>query len=92
MMHDDAAAAAGQYLYPDALLRALRRRGLETTGLRDLGPEDVAEAMTWPGIIGLGEMMNFPGVANAIRQDAGRNRSDPACRQDRGRALCFSLT
>ena len=36
--------------------------GLETTG-HELGPEDVAEAMTWPGIIGLGEMMNFPGVA-----------------------------
>ncbi|MEM6661733.1 MAG: adenine deaminase [Pseudomonadota bacterium] len=38
--------------------------GLETTGV-ELGPEEVAEAMTWPGIIGLGEMMNFPGVANA---------------------------
>ena len=38
--------------------------GLETTGV-ELGPEDVAQAMTWPGIIGLGEMMNFPGVAHA---------------------------
>ena len=38
--------------------------GLETTGF-ELGPEDVAEAMSWPGIIGLGEMMNFPGVAAA---------------------------
>jgi adenine deaminase len=37
--------------------------GLETTGM-ELGPEDVAEAMTWPNIIGLGEMMNFPGVIN----------------------------
>jgi adenine deaminase len=36
--------------------------GLETTGW-EITPEDVAEAMTWPGIIGLGEMMNFPGVA-----------------------------
>jgi adenine deaminase len=35
--------------------------GLETPGA-SLGPEEVAEAMTWPGIIGLGEMMNFPGV------------------------------
>jgi len=35
--------------------------GLETTGA-ELGPADVAEAMTWPNIIGLGEMMNFPGV------------------------------
>lgn len=37
---------------------------LETPGAA-IGPEDVAEAMTWPGIIGLGEMMNFPGVINA---------------------------
>lgn len=36
--------------------------GLETTG-HEITPEDVAEAMGWPGIIGLGEMMNFPGVA-----------------------------
>ena len=35
--------------------------GLETPGA-SLGPEEVAEAMTWDGIIGLGEVMNFPGV------------------------------
>jgi adenine deaminase len=35
--------------------------GLETPGAQ-IGPAEVAEAMTWPGIIGLGEMMNFPGV------------------------------
>ncbi|MDH3262958.1 MAG: adenine deaminase [Paracoccaceae bacterium] len=35
--------------------------GLETTGF-EISAEDVAEAMGWPGIIGLGEMMNFPGV------------------------------
>lgn len=35
--------------------------GLETPGAT-LGPAEVAEAMTWPNIIGLGEMMNFPGV------------------------------
>lgn len=35
--------------------------GFETPGAV-LGPTEVAEAMTWPGIIGLGEMMNFPGV------------------------------
>ncbi len=35
--------------------------GLETTGF-EITPEDVAEAMGWPGIVGLGEMMNFPGV------------------------------
>ena len=37
--------------------------GLETTGV-ELGPKDVVEAMTWPNIVGLGEMMNFPGVVN----------------------------
>jgi adenine deaminase len=35
--------------------------GFETPGV-ELGPTEVAEAMTWPGIIGLGEMMNYPGV------------------------------
>ena len=37
--------------------------GLETPG-ETIGPNEVAEAMTWPGIIGLGEMMNFPGVSS----------------------------
>ena len=36
--------------------------GLETPGAR-ITPAEVAEAMTWPGVIGLGEMMNFPGLA-----------------------------
>ncbi|HDD55992.1 MAG TPA: adenine deaminase, partial [Chloroflexi bacterium] len=35
--------------------------GFETPG-SSIGPEDVAEAMKWDRIIGLGEMMNFPGV------------------------------
>ena len=35
---------------------------LETTGGR-IGPEDVAEALSWPGMIGLGEVMNYPGIA-----------------------------
>ncbi|MEN8242840.1 MAG: adenine deaminase [Chloroflexota bacterium] len=38
--------------------------GLETPG-SSIGPEEVAEAMEWDGIIGLGEMMNFPGVFNS---------------------------
>ena len=36
--------------------------GLENAGA-EISPEDVAEALNWPGICGLGEMMNFPGVA-----------------------------
>ena len=35
--------------------------GMETPGAH-IGPKEVAEAMKWKGIIGLGEMMNFPGV------------------------------
>jgi adenine deaminase len=35
--------------------------GLETPGA-SIGPAEVAEAMTWDRIIGLGEMMSFPGV------------------------------
>ena len=37
--------------------------GLEHAGA-ELGVEEVIEAMQWPNIIGLGEVMNFPGVAN----------------------------
>ncbi len=36
--------------------------GFETPGAH-IGPKDVAQAMKWEGIIGLGEMMNYPGVA-----------------------------
>jgi adenine deaminase len=36
--------------------------GLENAAAT-LGPQDIAEAMTWPNIIGLGEVMDFPGVA-----------------------------
>ena len=36
--------------------------GLENPGAT-LGVADVAEAMTWENIIGLGEVMNFPGVS-----------------------------
>ena len=41
--------------------------GMETTGF-EISAQDVAEAMAWPGVIGLGEMMNFPGVINADPQ------------------------
>jgi adenine deaminase len=44
--------------------------GLETTGA-ELGPEEVAEAMGWPLIVGLGEMMNYPGVIAADRKMLG---------------------
>ena len=63
--------------------------GLETTGF-EITAEDVAEAMAWPGIIGLGEMMNFPGVSSCGSQDAGRNRRHADGRKDRRRALCVT--
>jgi adenine deaminase len=36
--------------------------GLETSGVT-IGPKEVEQAMQWKGIIGLGEMMNYPAVA-----------------------------
>ena len=41
--------------------------GLETPG-SSITPDDVATAMGWEGIIGLGEMMNFPGVFMSDRK------------------------
>ena len=37
--------------------------GLETSGA-SIGPDEVAEAMAWDGVIGLGEVMNYRGVAS----------------------------
>ena len=35
--------------------------GFEDTG-SFVGPEDIAATMNWPSVVGLGEMMNFPGI------------------------------
>lgn len=54
--------------------------GLEHAGA-EISVDDVGEALTWPNVCGLGEMMNFPGVAFgdakmlgeiAATQDAGK--------------------
>ncbi len=37
--------------------------GFEDTG-SFVGPQEIAESMTWDGVVGLGEMMNFVGVVN----------------------------
>ena len=60
LMHDEAQTLpVNVYVQmPSCVPSAL---GLETPGA-SIGPAEVAEAMQWPGIIGLGEMMNFPGV------------------------------
>ncbi|MEX0366940.1 MAG: adenine deaminase [Ruegeria sp.] len=63
MMHDEALMQPVN-IFTQMPSCAPSAPGLETTGY-EITAEDVAEAMTWPGIIGLGEMMNFPGVSNA---------------------------
>jgi adenine deaminase len=60
LMHDEAATLPIN-IYVQMPSCVPSAPGLETPGAF-IGPEEVAEAMTWPGIIGLGEMMNFPGV------------------------------
>lgn len=69
--------------------------GLEEGGAI-LGPQDVAEAMGWPAIIGLGEVMNFPGVAAndptmvgeiAATRKAGRTVGGHYASPDLGRAF-----
>ncbi|WP_298935765.1 adenine deaminase [uncultured Ruegeria sp.] len=60
MMHDEAMMQPVN-IFTQMPSCAPSAPGLETTGY-EITPEDVAEAMSWPGIIGLGEMMNFPGV------------------------------
>ncbi len=66
MMHDEALMQPVN-IFTQMPSCAPSAPGLETTGY-EISAEDVAEAMTWPGIIGLGEMMNFPGVINADPQ------------------------
>jgi len=63
MMHDEALMQPIN-IYTQMPSCAPSAPGLETTGF-EISPDDVADAMLWPGIIGLGEMMNFPGVSNA---------------------------
>ncbi len=62
LMHDEAVGAPiNVYVQMPSCVPSAP--GLEHAGA-EIGPADVAEAMTWPNIVGLGEVMNFPGVAN----------------------------
>ena len=56
--------------------------GLEEAGAK-LDVEDIAAAMAWPNIIGLGEMMNFPGIFNGDAQMLG----EVAATQDAGKTV-----
>ena len=66
MMHDEALMQPVN-IFTQMPSCAPSAPGLETTGF-EISAADVAEAMSWPGIIGLGEMMNFPGVINGDPQ------------------------
>lgn len=66
MMHDEAMMQPVS-IFTQMPSCAPSAPGLETTGYA-ITAADVAEAMSWPGIIGLGEMMNFPGVINGDAQ------------------------
>ena len=61
LMHDEAAGLPVNVFVqmPSCVPSA---PGLENAGAA-LGPDEVRAAMSWPNIIGLGEMMNYPGVA-----------------------------
>ena len=91
MMHDEALMQPVN-IFTQMPSCAPSAPGLETTGF-EITPEDVAEAMTWPGIVGLGEMMNFPGVINgdpkmlaeiAATQAAGKTVGGHYASPDRG--------
>jgi adenine deaminase len=61
LMHDEAAAQPiNVYVQMPSCVPSAP--GLENAGA-SLGAAEVAEAMAWQNIIGLGEVMNFPGVA-----------------------------
>ncbi len=66
MMHDEALMQPVNF-FTQMPSCAPSAPGLETTGF-EIGPDDVEQAMRWPGIIGLGEMMNFPGVVAGSQQ------------------------
>jgi adenine deaminase len=61
LMHDEALAMpVNVYVQMPSCVPSAP--GLEHAGAT-IGPKEVEEAMTWPNIVGLGEVMNFPGVA-----------------------------
>ncbi len=94
MMHDEALMQPVN-IYTQMPSCAPSAPGLETTGF-EISAEDVAEAMAWPGIIGLGEMMNFPGVVNgdpqmlaemAATMNAGKTVGGHYASPDKGNAF-----
>jgi adenine deaminase len=60
MMAEEAAATPMQ-IYVQVPSCVPAAPGLETSGAT-LGPSEIEEALTWDNVIGLGEVMNYPGV------------------------------
>ncbi len=58
MLADDAGGPVDIYLMAPSCVPATH---LETSGA-ELGPAEVERMLAWPGVLGLAEMMNFPGV------------------------------
>ncbi len=94
LMHDEALMQPIN-IYTQMPSCAPSAPGLETTGV-EITAADVAKAMSWPGIIGLGEMMNFPGVIKgdqkmlaeiAATQAAGKTVGGHYASPDRGNAF-----
>jgi len=81
LMHDEAMAQPIN-VFVQAPSCVPSAPGLETTGAT-LSAEEVAEMMGWPNIIGLGEMMNFPGV---IAKDA-KMLAEIAATQNAGKTV-----
>jgi adenine deaminase len=94
LMHDEAATMpTNVYVQMPSCVPAAP--GLETAGAT-ISVADVEEAMGWPNIIGLGEMMNFPGVTMndpqmlgeiAATQRAGKTVGGHYASLDLGRAF-----
>ena len=94
MMHDEALMQPVN-IYTQMPSCAPSAPGLETTGF-EVSADDVAQAMSWPGIIGLGEMMNFPGVISgdpkmlaemAATMNAGKTIGGHYASPDKGNAF-----
>jgi adenine deaminase len=94
LMHDEAAGLPVNMFVqmPSCVPSA---PGLENAGA-SIGVAEVTEAMAWPNIIGLGEMMNFPGVIAgdavmlgeiAATQDAGKTVGGHYASPDLGAAF-----
>ncbi|HKK35938.1 MAG TPA: adenine deaminase [Paracoccaceae bacterium] len=94
LMHDEALAQPVN-VFMQAPSCVPSAPGLETAGA-EFGPAEIAEMMRWPGIVGLGEVMNFPGVAAgnakmlgeiAEAMRAGRTVGGHYASRDLGRAF-----